>query len=248
MILYIDCSVGVSGDMLLAAFCDMGLPLSLLRRQIDRLPLHVRLRFSRIRHARLSAARLSIRAEPGNGHFPHHMEHILRWIQASSLKDSLKRNLSHLWKKLATVEGEIHHVPWKEVVFHQLAGPDTMVSFLGFCVGLDYFDVRDVRISSVPLGNWHRDHDKGWFPAPGPATRRLLSGFPIERRNDRFEWTTPTGAAILSSFARAIPAPPFSVLRVGCATGALRSPRGESALRLLLGDVQLLLDRRERTL
>ena len=39
MILYVDCSAGVSGDMLLAGLLDMGLPLSRVRAVLGQLQL-----------------------------------------------------------------------------------------------------------------------------------------------------------------------------------------------------------------
>ena len=75
--------------------------------------------------------------------------------------------------------------------------------------------------------------------AQGAGTDRLAAPFggPVAGSPDGglFEWTTPTGAALLAAFASGSAPPPFRVLGIGQGAGRLRPPSGHGTLRLLLG-------------
>ena len=208
VILYVEASAGVSGDMLLQAFLNLGLPLSEVRNNLRRL------------------GKISFSSSP------------IDWIgrvRSSALNPGLKSRLIRVITLLAQAEGAAHRRPWKEVIFHQLGRPDTLAALTGFCQGLAHFRIQSVYTSPVPLGRRHQDPQGAWKPVPGPATRWLLRRLPVDPRPDRFEWTTPTGAALLAAFASPRPAPPFELVRIGRGVGRNRSPQGKRALRLLLG-------------
>ena len=202
-ILYIDTSAGVSGDMLLAAMRDLGLPL--------------------------------LRSNRGNLAFPDLAGDRIRWIRQSRLEPPIKKNLLRVWTLLAQAEGESHGCPWGQVRFHQLSRPETMKNILGFCAGLSHFRIRKVYTGPVPLGKLWRDPSGRLRREPGPTASRLLARarLPVIHREDPFEWTTPTGAALLAAFAVPNP-PPLRVLRIGEGVGRLRPPGSQKRLRLIL--------------
>lgn len=78
-------------------------------------------------------------------------------------------------------------------------------------------------------------HRGRWIHRPGPATLRLLRRFPVRRAEGRFEWTTPTAAALLASFGSGAPPPPLRVERIGHAAGHRTPPGGSSVLTALVG-------------
>lgn len=202
-VLYVDTSAGVSGDMLLAAMRDLGLPLP--------------------------------RGGRGHRSFPVIAGDLIRWIRQSRLEPPLKKNLLRVWTLLAQAEGESHGCPWGQVRFHQLSRPETMKNILGFCAGLSHFRVRKVYTGPVPLGKLWRDPSGRLRREPGPTASLLLARarLPVIHREDPFEWTTPTGAALLAAFAAPNP-PPLRVLRIGEGAGRLRSPGSQNRLRLIL--------------
>ena len=196
-----EASAGLRGDMWLTAALDLGLSPARLRQALRGLGLTT--------------------ARP----LPRQAGEIIRWINCSNIPVPFRRRLIRVWTVLARAEAQAHRVPWARVRFHQLAGPDTWVAFCGVALALEQFRVRAMHVSRIPLGRFHIGHDGRGRNAPGPATRRLLRRFPVVHRPDRFEWTTPTGAALLAAFASPRPPPPFRVAAMGHGLG----------LRLLLG-------------
>ena len=60
MIAYFDCQSGASGDMILGALVDAGLPLAQLQQSIDQLDIGARLRAERVMRCGVSATRISV--------------------------------------------------------------------------------------------------------------------------------------------------------------------------------------------
>ena len=163
---------------------------------------------------------------------------VLALAYTLTLEPPLKRSLAKVLTGLARAEARVHAGRWEQVIFHQLADVDMLISCAGFCAGLDYFRVRRLFLSPIPLGSKFQDHDGSWNFSQGPAAQLLLRRLPTIRRDDSFEWTTPTGAALLSAFGVAGSPAPFRVVRIGSAVGGLRPPAGRpKVLRLLLGEL-----------
>ncbi len=223
--------------MLLGGLLDLGLPLRKLSQALRQLGLSpVRITARHIRREGVRATQVSIGQEaPSSSNFRNPGEWT-RWARRSQLSDPMKRSFRRAVMTLAHAEGKGHGVPFSQIRFHQLARADTWVSLLGFCLGLAHFRIDTVCVSPIPLGSSHLDPQGRSKAVPGPATSWLLKRFTIDRRKERFEWTTPTGAALLASFASPIPAPPLRVRGIGHAVGALRPPRGSTVLRLILGE------------
>lgn len=208
MILYVDASAGVSGDMLLDAMLDLGLPRSTVEAPLKRL-----------------GAGLPTVAGP-----------LLRRIKTAGLPAPVRDRLVRVWKVLAQAEGESHGCSWRAVHFHQLSRLQTMRNIAGFCAGLAYFKVGRVYCGPVPMGRLWQDHSGRPRKEPGPSATRLLTGsrLSVRHREESFEWTTPTGAALLAAFVSGS-SPVFRAIAVGEGFGRSRQPGGRRPLRLLLG-------------
>ncbi len=82
-IVYFDCASGASGDMLLGAVVDLGLPIERLREELAKLPLSgYRLEASRVTRSGLAATKVDVVADaPAAGH--RHLRHILELLDGS---------------------------------------------------------------------------------------------------------------------------------------------------------------------
>ena len=239
--------------MLLEAMVDLGLPLRKILKNLRPFALSPSTPFVlseapsdslRAGSGRVEGSiverRTSLRAGREKGErLPRIAGELLHLVGSSPLDFQLKSMVLRVLKRLAQAEAKVHRAHWRKVRFHQLARPDTLINITGFCLGLRHFNVRQVYSSPIPVGSRHQGHDGRWRAGPGPATMELLKSFPIQRRSTRFEWTTPTGAALISTFATPVPPPPFQVIRIAHGFGTRRPPPFSAthpgALRLLLG-------------
>jgi uncharacterized protein (TIGR00299 family) protein len=79
--------------------------------------------------------------------------------------------------------------------------------------------------------------DHGIMPVPTPATVGLLKGVPLAETDEPGELTTPTGAAILTTLARAYgPVPGMSIASFGFGAGTRDGKTRPNVLRLVIGD------------
>lgn len=236
MILYIDCAAGVSGDMLLAGWVDLGLPLPALHRFLSGVGLSgVVVRAQRIRCQGGFATRLTLDSRRFSRRIPAQAQGILQWFRRTAASAAAREQMARALTRLAKAEGAVHGVAWRKVVFHQLARLDTWVWLAGFCAGLAHFRVRAVYVSPVPIGAWHQDSHGIWRRSPSPAVCRMLRRFATYYRQESFEWSTPTGAMLLSAFGSTRQPPRFKVRGIGQGVGHHPFKEGPAVLRMWWG-------------
>jgi pyridinium-3,5-bisthiocarboxylic acid mononucleotide nickel chelatase len=77
----------------------------------------------------------------------------------------------------------------------------------------------------------------GLYPVPAPATLRLLEGAPIYSGQQEAELVTPTGALLVSGYAREYgPVPSMRVRKIGYGAGTRDFKDTPNVLRVLLGE------------
>jgi uncharacterized protein (TIGR00299 family) protein len=77
----------------------------------------------------------------------------------------------------------------------------------------------------------------GIYPVPAPATARLLEGAPIYAGPQAVELVTPTGALLITSYARRYgPIPAMRLTQTGYGAGSRDFPETPNVLRVLVGE------------
>ena len=115
--LYFDCFSGASGDMILGALIDLGLPIQALRDALGSLAIEYgEVTAERVTRAGVSATKFQLierapGASAGGSHKHHHLKHIVAAIQRSSLSASGQERAIHLFERLAEAEAAIHGTP-----------------------------------------------------------------------------------------------------------------------------------------
>ena len=251
-ILYFDCFAGASGDMVLGALLNAGLPLAELEAALGRLMIPgCRLSADRVLRAGLSATKFRL-IEPeghdhphdhgqGRGHTDGHHGHrslaeIVALIEGSALNADPRARAIALFRRLAEAEADIHQMPVDQVHLHEVGALDSIVDIVGAVFGLQWFAAD--RIVSSPLnvggGMVHSAH--GVFPVPAPATLRLLEGVPVYSSGVQMETVTPTGALLVTGHASEFgPMPAMRVERVGYGAGDRDMPGTPNVLRVIVG-------------
>ena len=236
-IAYLDCFSGVSGDMVLGAFLDLGLPRNLLRETLKKMDLpDLVLSISREERGGLSGTALRIKQKhPGHSHRSYRV--IKGIIEKSKIERQVKEKSLLALKNLAEVEARIHGQAIEEIHFHEIGALDTIVDMVGAALGFHYFQIREVTASPVPVNQGWVKSQHGPLPLPAPATLALLKNVPLVPSGLDKELVTPTGAAILTTFAASFGPPPAATLKkVGYGLGQQRLDDRPNALRIWLGE------------
>lgn len=208
--IYLDCFAGISGNMLLGAFLQGGVPAEHLRKELSKLQLpdEYELRVESVNKNGISAAYVEVlveghHAEENDRHHHHHRTwtDIHKMIEDSSLSERVKHQSTAIFENLAVAEGKIHDRPKNEVAFHEVGAVDSIVDIVGAAVCLEYLSIEKVIVSRINTGSGFVKCAHGLMPVPAPATAELLCGFPTYHQGAEKELTTPTGAALIHTLA-----------------------------------------------
>lgn len=246
-IAYFDCIAGASGDMVLGALLDAGLPEANLRQRLAALRLHdFELDCQRVAKHGFSATRVEVRVAD---QVPaRHLPDILRIVTESDLEPGIKERATAVFQRLAEVEAGIHGLPLEQVHLHELGGVDTIVDVVGVLAGLEALGIQRVCASPLPLGRGFVQGAHGSIPLPAPATLALLKGVPVTGSTLDVELVTPTGAALLTALAEDFgPIPAMTLEAVGYGAGARDLPI-PNLLRVLIGQQAMPLEATTETL
>ncbi len=218
--IYLDCFSGISGNMLLGAFLQAGVPLEYLTNQLSKLSMSHEFNIiaNDVSKCGIASCYVEVELKHGNsaeelhehhghheGHAHHH--HHRSWrdireiINEAELSDNVKDLSCNIFEKIAIVEGKVHGTSPDEVHFHEVGAVDSIVDIVGTAICLDYLNVENVFVSMVNTGSGMVKCAHGMMPVPAPATAELLMGFPTYNNNEGKELTTPTGAGVIKALA-----------------------------------------------
>jgi hypothetical protein len=238
-IAYIDCCSGVSGDMLLGALVDAGLPLDALTDELQKLPVsgyHLTVE-PRVSHM-VSGTKLNVVIDDQTPQPERNLGDIRAMLDASDLSPIVRQTALGVFTRLAIAESRIHQGPIEEVHFHEVGAVDSIVDIVGSMIGLEMLGIQRVYASSLPLGTGYFRAAHGLIPAPAPSTMAVLAdvGAPTRPgpRDNCGELVTPTGAAILAEIAD-FEQPPMRVHRIGHGFGT-KLMDWPNMVRLWLGE------------
>jgi pyridinium-3,5-bisthiocarboxylic acid mononucleotide nickel chelatase len=254
-LLYFDCFSGASGDMVLGALLDAGLPLEELRAALGSLAIDgASISAKKVLRAGVSATKFSV-------HDHHHHEHshshdhstvavahshthrslaeINTLIARSGLSTSAKSRACELFQRLGEAEAAIHQIPVEAIHLHEVGALDSVIDIVGAVFALEWFAADRIVSSPLNVGGGMVQSAHGLFPVPAPATVRLLEGVPVYSSGIKNELVTPTGALLISSYASAFgPTPSMTIDRVGYGAGDRDPVETPNVLRVMVGQSQ----------
>jgi hypothetical protein len=254
-LLYFDCFSGISGDMVLGALLDAGLPFDELKRALGTLAVSgYHIHASRVLRAGVSATKFTVHDhESGShGHEHHHddghshshdaghahrsLPEIFDLIDTSALSATGRDRAKALFQRLAEAEAAIHQMPVEQVHLHEVGALDSIIDIVGAVFALEWFGVDKIAASPLNVGGGTVQSAHGLFPVPAPATVKLLGGAPIYSGPVQKELVTPTGALIVSSYATSFgPLPAMTVEQVGYGAGDNDFASTPNVLRVFVG-------------
>jgi uncharacterized protein (TIGR00299 family) protein len=263
-IAYLDCFSGISGDMVIGAFLDIGVDFHALEGELRKLDLRgFELRQSRVVRTGIAATKFDVVVGAGTapkgksrshhqadsragsaGHKHFHgeathrsLDEILRMINASTIDPTAKKLAGKIFDRLGNAEAKVHGIPVERVHFHEVGAVDSIIDIVGSAICFGWMGFEKVVASPVNVGAGFVDCEHGRMPVPGPATAELLKGIPVFSAGPEAELTTPTGAAILSTVASEYRRlKDFKITSVGYGAGSREFKELPNTLRILVGE------------
>ncbi len=217
-IAYLDCSSGVSGDMLIGCLVDYGLSFKLLLNELKKLPIQS---FSITKRKKgvgdIKGTKITVKTDTRLS--PTKM---LSLIKDSSLPDEIKTKVNKVLNRIFEAEIAVHQ--GKNLHLHELGSLDTIIDVVSCISGFHLLGIEGLHTSYINLGK------------PASATLHLLSGFGIKSVRDDYELTTPTGAALVSTLADGYGRmPEMKLVGIGIGFGSYNLKRGDF-LRMIVGE------------
>jgi pyridinium-3,5-bisthiocarboxylic acid mononucleotide nickel chelatase len=241
-IAWLDCSAGISGDMLLGALVDSGVSLSAIRNKLSLIPVGgYKISSKRVMRNGIAATKVDVRL-PKASHEDHHHE-VRRWkdvrklINSSTLDKSIKENGLAIFESLFEAEAVVHGSSIDAVHLHELGAVDCIVDIFGTIIGFEMLGIEKLMASPVNTGEGTVNTEHGILPVPAPATVKLLQGIPVYSSGIPFELTTPTGAALLRGLVYSFgKMPAMYVNNIGYGAGSREISGMPNALRIFTGN------------
>ncbi|MDR1374908.1 MAG: LarC family nickel insertion protein, partial [Treponema sp.] len=249
--LHFDCFAGISGDMALGAFADLGVDTAQVQAELEKLGLGGwKLDFRRDERCGICGTRAVVTVDDhgdhgrdqgdhgrdqghhGRDHGHHSWKEIRSLIEAAPLSAGAKRRALAIFVRIAEAESQVHGVPVEDIAFHEVGALDSIIDIVGAAVCLDLLKPDRITCSEIELGGGTVHCAHGELPVPAPATLILCRGLPVKTGGVRNEMTTPTGAAIIAASADAFTeAGAFTELKTGYGIGTRQLDR-PNVLRL----------------
>lgn len=247
-ILYIECSMGVAGDMLMGAlyellndedrkkFTDKMNSLGIEGLHVEAVP-SVKCGINGT-HMNVT---IDGHEELESHHSEHHHHHgasmhdIRHVIDAAGISETVKKNAVDVYECIAQAESRVHGKSADEIHFHEVGSKDAMADVIGCCMLIDIIGADRIVVSPVTTGFGNVRCAHGILPVPAPATALILNDVPLRAGSIEGELCTPTGAALVKHYADEFGnMPQMTVSRIGYGMGT-KDFAAANCVRVFLG-------------
>jgi uncharacterized protein (TIGR00299 family) protein len=259
-IAYLEPFAGISGDMLLGAFIQAGVPVELMRETLAALDVGATLDLQEVDRSGIHAVKVNVlldgqpTEDPASHEHGHHREHrhshapsaetrslsdIRALIEQAALPKLVRLMALRAFELLGASEAKIHRVPLEAIHFHEVGAVDAIADVVLAAAAAYSLQVDEWHCSSLNVGSGTVQCAHGRFPVPAPATADLLRGAPTYSSGIEMELVTPTGAALVRALdCRFGAAPAMRVGVIGYGAGMHNPPGFANVLRLSIGETE----------
>ncbi len=241
--IYLECSMGAAGDMLLAALLELHPDPDDFIARLNSIGLpQAQVQKSSVTKCGIQGTHISVminqQEECENADMLHSgttLDEIRMILQRADISDVVYQNTMAVYNLIAEAESSVHGVPVDQVHFHELGMVDAVVDILGVCMLIDELQPDQIIASPIHVGSGHVRCAHGMLPVPAPAAAKILEDVPIYSNEIKGELCTPTGAALLKYFASDFaPMPVMQVEKIGYGMGKKDFPAA-NCLRAFYG-------------
>lgn len=242
-VLYFDCSMGASGDMLAAALLQLVPDPGQTVKALSELNIPgLCVSTENAVKGGIAGLKFSVtidgRGESEPAHYAHRLEDIQKIIDSSHAPEKAREDARAVYALLADAEAKVHGERPEHIHFHEVGSIDAIADILSVCMLINELSPDRICASPVHVGSGTVKCAHGVLPVPAPATAELLKGISIYSGDIRGELCTPTGAALLKYFVREFgPMPHMTADSIGIGIGTKDFAR-PNCLRAVLGSAE----------
>ena len=239
--IFIDCSLGISGDMLASAFFNLGVPHSIFLDNLVSLNIdkNYKLKFNEGDSEGIKGI-VCKKSEIQFKELSRNLNEIKNLLLDSSLNDYVKKKSIKVFEILAEAEAVVHGHQISDVHFHELGSMDSILDIVNVCSAIDFLKPYKIYFSNPPSGKGIVSTSHGPLPVPVPTVLEIArqNKIPLMLLDDKYfgEITTPTGIALIATFIDKFGQPGnINIQNIGIGLGSKNISR-PNFLRILLID------------
>ena len=246
--LYIDCGMGVAGDMLTAALLELLPNKDAFLHRMNHLGIPgVVVSAEKSVKCGITGTHFSVKVHDveeddhlyDHHHHHHHhgsMDQIRSIVNGMSIPTMVKLDIMAVYSEIAEAESYAHGVPVDQIHFHEVGSMDAVADITAVCLLMHELDVDRVIASAVHVGSGTVCCAHGVLPVPAPATAYILKNVPVYGGKIQSELCTPTGAALLKHFVEDYgDMPTMKISKIGFGMGKKDFERA-NCVRVMLGE------------
>ncbi|WP_440946071.1 nickel pincer cofactor biosynthesis protein LarC [Methanosarcina sp. T3] len=235
---------GAAGDMILACALDLGADRQAVKELVEAsAPVSMDLKEVVKKGIKALDVRINV---PEKEHVRTYPE-IVDLVKAAKLPSKVEASALDIFLKMAEAEAAVHGQPDLEKLhFHEVGQSDALADVIGSSAALHSLNCDSIYCAPINVGSGTIECAHGTLPVPAPATLEILRKGKLYFRGGSVnkELLTPTGAAILSHFAKPVETfPQGKAIAIGYGAGDADLP-GPNVLQgvLLEPDSHLISD------
>ena len=170
---YIQSIGGASGDMLLGALVDCGVPPDILRKELYKLNIDgYDLSMTEETRCEVRGTKVTVNIQDDRRRSPQELYGI---VEDSSLPAEIKELSCQVLGALFAAESHVHGESIDDLQLEEIGTLDTLVDVVGVISSLAYLDVRDVYASPLVLGSSRPPQWHNGYSVPAPATLEIVA-------------------------------------------------------------------------
>ncbi|MGB9928783.1 MAG: nickel pincer cofactor biosynthesis protein LarC [Methanosarcina sp.] len=211
---------GAAGDMILGCCLDLGADKKEVKELIEAsVPVSVDIMETVKKGIKALDVRINV---PEKEHVRTYPE-LIDIVKAAKLPSQIETSALDVFLKMAEAEASIHgQSDLEKLHFHEVGQSDALADVIGSCAAIHFLKCDLIYCTPINVGSGTIQCAHGTLPVPAPATLELLRKGKLYFRGgaEKKELLTPTGAAILSHFARPVETfPQGRVVAIGYGAG-----------------------------
>ena len=202
--LYIECNMGVSGDMVVGALLDL---LDDSQRQdavavVKSLAINgADINVKKSQKMGITGTKFDVIISSHSQHCHRTMDEIMALIDGyTAIDEKTKADAKKIYRLIAKAESEVHGVDVARIHLHEIGMTDAIIDITAACYLINLLGAK-VIATPITTGYGSVKTAHGILSVPAPATALLLKDIPMNSGDIEGELATPTGVAILKYYA-----------------------------------------------